>query len=98
MRKFNARKNRHFFHLERKDYKDKGGKSWDVEIEDMIAYPVIESFISQYPESVEARFQMGIVMKVVINGKPVERDGRTFDYKMMLTDHIRQQAPVERVA
>ncbi|MCB9076291.1 MAG: hypothetical protein H6631_01740 [Anaerolineaceae bacterium] len=33
--------------------------------------------------------------KVVINGKPVERDGQTFDYKMMLTEYIRRQAAVD---
>jgi hypothetical protein len=31
MRRFGAKKNRHFFQLARADYKDKGGKSWDVE-------------------------------------------------------------------
>jgi hypothetical protein len=95
MRKFGAQKNRHYFHLERKDYKDKSGKSWDVEIEDMVAYRLIDDFISQYPEAIEAKFQMGQIKKVVINGKPVERDGQTFDYKMMLTDHIRRHATVD---
>ena len=36
MSRFGAQKNRHFFLLARADYKDKGGKSWDVEIEDML--------------------------------------------------------------
>ncbi|MDX1522150.1 MAG: DUF3883 domain-containing protein, partial [Anaerolineae bacterium] len=98
MRKFGAQKNRHYFHLERHDYRDKSGKSWDVEIEDMLAWPLLESFINRYAEAVEERFQRGAVHKVVIQGKPVERDGQTFDYKMMLTDHVRQQATVEDMA
>lgn len=31
-----AQKNCHYFWLERPDFKDKGGKSWDIEIEDML--------------------------------------------------------------
>ena len=54
--------------------------------------------MTQYPDAVEARFQMGPVMKVVINGKPVERDGQTFDYKMMLAEHVRQQATLDDLA
>lgn len=95
MGKFGAQKNRHYFHLERPDYKDKAGVSWPVEIEDMLAWPLLESFINQHPEAVEERFQRGAVQKVVINGKPSERDGQTFDYKMMLTDHVRQRAAVD---
>jgi hypothetical protein len=95
MGKFGAQKNRHYFHLERPDYKDKAGVSWPVEIEDMLAWPLLESFINQHPEAVEERFQRGAVQKVVINGKPSERDGQTFDYKMMLTDHVRQRASVD---
>ena len=95
MRKFGAQKNRHYFHLERPDYKDKGGKSWDVEIEDMLAWPLLEAFICQYPEAIEERFQRGQTHKVVIQGKPVERDGQTFDFKMMLTDRVRRQATVD---
>jgi hypothetical protein len=98
MGKFGAQKNYHYFHVEPKDYKDKGGRSWDVEIEDMVAYPVIETFISRYPESVEEQFMRGQTVKVVINGKPVERDGQTFDYKMMLIDHVRQHAGVDDLA
>ena len=98
MRKFGAQKNRHYFHLERKDYKDKGGKSWDVEIEDMVAWPLLEAFTHQYPEAVEERFQRGQTHKVVIQGKPVQRDGREFDYKVMLTDHIRQHAAIDDLA
>jgi hypothetical protein len=92
MHRFGAQKNRHFFQLERPDYKDKAGKSWDVEIEDMLPWPLLKAFISQYPEAVEERFQRGGVQKVVIVGKPVERDGQIFDYKMMLTEFVKQQA------
>jgi predicted ATP-dependent endonuclease of OLD family len=95
MRKFGAQKNRHYFHLERPDFKDKGGKSWEVEIEDMLAFRLIDAFVTQYPDAVEARFQMGPVTKIVINGKPVERDGQTYDFKMMLTEYVRQQATVD---
>ncbi|MBK8904534.1 MAG: DUF3883 domain-containing protein [Anaerolineaceae bacterium] len=95
MHRFGAQKNRHFFQLERHDYKDKSGKSWDVEIEDMLPWSLLESFIHQYPEAVEERFERGEVQKVVILGKPVERDGQTFDFKMMLTEYVRQQAKVD---
>jgi superfamily II DNA or RNA helicase len=98
MRKFGAQKNRHYFHLERPDYKDKGGKSWPVEIEDMLAWPLLDTFIRHHPEAVEERFQRGTVQKVVIQGKPVERDGQTIDYKMMLTEYVRQQATVDDLA
>ncbi len=98
MRKFGAQKNRHYFHLERPDYKDKGGRSWEVEIEDMLAWPLLDTFIRQYPDAVEERFQRGQTHKVVIQGKPVERDGQTFDYKMMLTDHVRHQASLDDLA
>jgi hypothetical protein len=98
MARFKAQKNRHYFQLERKDYKDKGGKSWEVEIEDMLAFRLIDAFVSQYPDAVEAHFQMGPVTKIVINGKPVERDGHTFDYKMMLAEYVRQQATVDDLA
>ena len=53
---------------------------------------LLEAFITQYPEAVEERFQRGGVHKVVILGKPVERDGQVFDYKMMLTEYVRQRA------
>jgi superfamily II DNA or RNA helicase len=98
MSKFGAKKNTHFFHLERPEYKDKSGASWAVEIEDMLAWPLLEAFISQYPEAIEERMQRGAVQKVVIQGKPVERDGQSFDYKMMLTEHVRQQATVDDLA
>lgn len=95
MRRFGAQKNRHFFQLERTDYKDKSGKSWDVEIEDMLPWSLVEAFILQYPEAVEERFQRGDVQKAVILGKPVERDGQIFDYKMMLTEYVRQQVTAD---
>ncbi len=95
MARFKAQKNRHYFQLERKDYKDKGGKSWEVEIEDMLAFRLIDAFVSQYPDAVEARFQMGPVTKIVINGKPIERDGQTYDFKMMLANYVRQQATTD---
>jgi hypothetical protein len=86
MSRFGAHKNRHFFQLERPDYKDKSGKSWPVEIEDLLPWPLLEAYITQYPDAVEESFQRGDVHKVVIQGKPLERDGQVFDYKMMLTE------------
>lgn len=38
----------------------------------MLASPLVTEFIEQHPAALEARFQMGRVVKVVINGKPVE--------------------------
>lgn len=97
MHRFGAQKNRHFFQLERPDYKDKSGKSWDVEIEDMLPWPLLEAFIRQYPEAVEQEFRRGEVQKVVILGKPVELDGEIFDYKMMLTEYVKMQASVDEL-
>jgi hypothetical protein len=98
MHRFGAQKNRHFFQLERKDYKDKGGKSWDVEIEDMLPQALVEAFVRQHPDAVEERFQRREVVKFVINGKPVEKGGQTYDYKMMLAEHVRQHAKLEDLA
>lgn len=69
MHRFGAQKNRYFFQLERPDYKDKSGKSWDVEIEDLLPWPLLAAFIAQYPEAVEERFARGGVQKVVILGR-----------------------------
>lgn len=96
--RFGAQKNKQFFHLERPDFKDKGGKSWEVEIEDMLPWPLLEQFIGQYPDAIEARFQMGNVHKVVIQGKPLEREGQVYDFKMMLTERVRQEASVDDLA
>jgi hypothetical protein len=98
MARFGAKKNTHYFHLERPDYRDKSGASWAVELEDMLAWSLLETFIRQFPEAIEERGQRGTVQKVVIQGKPVERDGQTFDYKMMLTEYVRQQATVDDLA
>jgi hypothetical protein len=95
MRRSGAQKNRHFFQLERKNYKDKGGKSWDVEIEDMLPQALVEGFVQQYPEAVAERLQRGRVIKFVISGKPVERDGQTYDYKVMLAEYVRQHATAD---
>ncbi len=92
MARFGAQRNRHFFQLERPDFKDKGGKSWDVEIEDMLPWPIVEAYIARYPEAVEEHYQRGGVHKVIIQGKPAPRDGQVFDYKMMLTEFVKQQA------
>ncbi|MDM8530285.1 DUF3883 domain-containing protein [Anaerolineales bacterium HSG25] len=96
MDKFGAQKNTHFFQLTHPDYRDKGGTMWDVEIEDMLPYHLIKSFIEQYPKAVEQSFMQWKgkqqIHKVVIQGKPQEIDGQTFDFKMMLTDHIRHHA------
>ncbi len=98
MSRFGAQKGRHFFQLERPDYKDKSGKSWPVEIEDLLPWPLLEAFITQYPEAVEERFQRGGVHKIVIQGKPLERDGQGFDYKMMLSETVRQRATAADLA
>jgi hypothetical protein len=98
MSRFGAHKNRHYFQLERPDYKDKAGKSWPVEIEDLLPWPLLEAFITQYPDAVEERFQRGDVHKVVIQGKPLERDGQVFDYKMMLSETVRQRATAADLA
>jgi hypothetical protein len=95
MRRFGAQKNRHFFQLARADYKDKGGKSWDVEIEDMLPQALVEAFVRQHPDAVEERFQRREVIKFVINGNPVEKGGQTRDYKMMLVEHVRRQATLD---
>ena len=92
MRRFGAHKNCHFFQLERPNYKDKAGKSWPVEIGELLPWPLIEAFINQYPDAVEERFQGGDVQKVGIHGKPLEQDGQVFDFKMMLTETVRQRA------
>jgi len=34
-------------------------------------------------------------MKFVIAGKPVERDGQTYDYKVLLAEHVRQCATLD---
>lgn len=98
MSRFGAQKNRHFFQLSRPDYRDKGGKSWDVEIEDMLPQALVESFVQQHPEAIEERWQRGKVVKFVIHGKPVERDGQTYDYKMMLAAYTSQHATPDDLA
>ena len=95
MGRFGAQKNRHFFQLARPDYKDKGGKSWDVEIEDMLPKALVEAFVRQYPDAVEERFQRRDVVKFVINGKPVEKDEQTYDYKMMLAEYAGRHATLD---
>ncbi|RIK37469.1 MAG: helicase [Chloroflexi bacterium] len=97
MSRFGAQRNRHFFQLERPDYKDKGGKSWDVEIEDMLPWPLLESYIQQYPQAVEEHNQRSGVHKVVIQGKPVEVNGQKLDYKLMLTEFVRQRATMDEL-
>lgn len=92
MSRFGAQKGKHYFQLERPDYKDKSGKSWPVEIEDLLPWPLLDAFIIRSPDAVEERFQRGDVHKVVIQGKPLERDGQVFDFKMMLSETVRQQA------
>lgn len=98
MSRFGAQKNRHFFQLERPDYKDKGGKSWDVEIEDMVPQTLVEGFVQAHPDAVEERFQRRDVVKVVINGKPVEKGGQTCDYKMMLVEYAHRNATLDELA
>jgi len=46
---FGAQKNRHFFLLTRDDYRDKGGKSWDVEIEDMLPQSLVKTLCASIP-------------------------------------------------
>ncbi len=97
MTKFGAQKNRHFIQLARADYRDKGGHSWDVEIEDMLPRHLLEAFAQQYPEAIEDRRQRGEVVKFVIDGRPIEREGQRYDYKMLLTEFISQQATLENL-
>lgn len=97
MSRFGAQKNRHFFHLERDDYKDKAGNSWPVEIEDMLPWSLLKAYIEQYPESAEEEFHRLGVHKVTILGKPVQRDGQIYDYKIMLTEFVRQRATVDNM-
>lgn len=92
MGRFGAQKNRHFFQLERPDFKDKGGKSWDVEIEDMLPWPLVEAYLARYPDAAEEHYQRSGVHKVIIQGKPVPRDGQVYDFKMMLTEFVKQHA------
>ena len=35
------------------------------------------------------------VIKYVVVGKPVERDGQTYDYKVLLAEHVRQCATLD---
>ena len=35
------------------------------------------------------------IVKYVINGKPVEKEGQVYDYKMMLVEHARRNASME---
>lgn len=58
----------------------------------MLPQSLVEGFVRQHPDAVEERLQRREVVKFVINGKPVERDGQTYDYKMMLVEHVRQRA------
>ncbi|MFZ5916063.1 MAG: helicase-related protein [Chloroflexota bacterium] len=95
MSRFGAQKNRHFFQLARADFKDKGGKSWDVEIEDLLSQELVEGFVQQHPQAVEERLQRRDVVKFVINGKPVDREGQTCDYKMMLAEYACQHATLD---
>jgi CheY-like chemotaxis protein len=95
MYRFHAQKNRHFFQLERQNFKGKDGRSWDVEIEDLLPWPLLEAFINLHPRAIEERFQRGDIHKVVIQGQLVEQDGKLYDYKMMLTDYISQHATLD---
>ena len=95
MSRFGAQKNRHFFQLARADYRDKGGKSWDVEVEDMLPQGLIEAFVRQHPDAVEEQMRRKQIVKYVINGKPVEKEGQVYDYKMMLVEHARRNASME---
>jgi hypothetical protein len=89
--KLGLQKNRHFFNLERPEYRDKGGKSWDVEIEDLLPAPVVEEFVSLHPDAQEAAYERGGVKKIVIDGKPREVDGKKRDFKVMLYEFARER-------
>lgn len=92
MDRFGAQKNLHYFLLSRPDYRDKSGKSWDVEIEDILPQSLIEGFVLQHPDAVEEQLQRQDVTKYTIRGCPLEKEGRTYDYKMMLVEYVRQRA------
>jgi hypothetical protein len=95
MHRFGAQKNRHYFCLSRRDYRDKSGQSWDVEIEDMLAQSIVKEFVLQYPNAVEEQAQRQGVVKYTIQGRPVEKEGRTYEYKMMLVEYVRRHADLE---
>ena len=61
----------------------------------MLPQSLVEGFVRQHPDAVEERLQRREVVKFVINGKPVERDGQTYDYKMMLAEHVRQHGTLD---
>jgi hypothetical protein len=86
-------KNRHFFNLERADFRDKGGKSWDVEIEDLLPLPLVEDFVHLHPEAQEAAYERSGVKKIVIEGKPRDVAGKRQDFKTMLYQFARDHVP-----
>ena len=45
-----CQKNQHYFQLRQADYRDKGGKSSDVEIKDMVLRAPVQGFVHQYAE------------------------------------------------
>ena len=61
----------------------------------MLPQTLVEAFVRQHPDAVEERFQRRKVIKFVIDGKPVEKGGQTYDYKLMLAEHVRQHAALE---
>lgn len=95
MHGFGAQKNRHYFCLSRVDYRDKSGQSWDVEIEDMLPQSLIEQFVLQHPDAVEERLQRSNVSKYTIRGRPLKKNGQTYEFKEMLVEFVRQHATFE---
>jgi CheY-like chemotaxis protein len=98
MRQFNLQKNRHFFQLECKGYQGNDGRTWDVEIEDLLPWHLLETFINQFPEAIEERFQRGHLQKVVVKSRVVQEDGNIVNYKLHLAEYVRQNAVLDDLA
>jgi len=92
--KLGLQKNRHFFNLERSDFRDKGGRSWDVEIEDLLPAALVQDFIRLYPDAQESAYERSGVKKIVVDGKPREIDGKKHDFKVMLYEYVRDRGGV----
>ena len=98
MRQLGLEKNRHYFQLERKGYRSNDGRSWDVEVEDLLPWHLIEAFISRHPEAVEERLQRGRVQKVVVRGSVRQENQEIINYKLQLAEFVRQNATTDDLA
>jgi len=92
MRQFGLQKNRHYFQLEIEDYKAKDGRSWDVEIEDLLPRHILESFVEENPMAIEELLQRGNIQKIAIHGPIKQADGTFVNYKLLLAEYVRRNA------